>query len=168
LPVNRLDRRRAVERVSFDRPGPRHSAGEGTRDDFGDRGHFAVPSTRRRISLRAFPCARKATISRMASAPPRAGSDRLESSLTMTGLDVDDPRFPSESFQRLPKSSVRLSKSFRKRSIPFRFVPKISLGNLYLSKLYDRICRLNGRTNFPVTSRGSPRKVGAGSRGSGQ
>ncbi len=34
----------SVERMSLDRPSPRHSAGEGARDDFGDRGHFAIPS----------------------------------------------------------------------------------------------------------------------------
>ena len=62
----------------------------------------------------------------------------------MTGLDVDDPSFPSESFQRLPKSSVRPSKSFRKRSIPFQFVPKVSLLHLDLSKAYDRICEFAG------------------------
>jgi hypothetical protein len=65
----------------------------------------------------------------------------------MTGLDADDRSFPSESFQRLPKSSVRPSKSFRKRSISFQFLPKISPLNLDLSKAYDRnlrVCRLNG------------------------
>ena len=62
----------------------------------------------------------------------------------MTGLDADDPSFPSESLQRLPKISVRPSKSFRKRSIPFQFLPKISPLNLDLSKAYDRICEFAG------------------------
>ncbi len=39
----RSDWRRTVVRVPFDRPGPRHSAGEGARDDFGD--HAAVYNT---------------------------------------------------------------------------------------------------------------------------
>jgi hypothetical protein len=34
-----------------------------------------------------------------------AGSDRLESSFAMTGRDADDPPFPAERFQRLPKIS---------------------------------------------------------------
>ena len=51
----------------------------------------------------------------------RAGSDRLESSLPNDGA-----RRPSE--------------SFRKRSIPFQFVPKVSPLHLDVSKAYDRIC----------------------------
>jgi hypothetical protein len=38
----RYGRRWAVDPVSFDRPSPGHSAGEGARDDFGDGRHVGI------------------------------------------------------------------------------------------------------------------------------
>ena len=67
--------------------------------------------------------------------------------------------FQSESFQRLPKISAGLPKSFRKCSVSFRFFPKISLGNLYLSKLYVQIGRRTGRKFLPAAGAACSRAV---------
>jgi hypothetical protein len=74
----------------------------------------------------------------------KEGSDQLEASLVIAGLDAVDPPFPAGSFQRLQKISTGLPKNFRKRSISFRYSPKISIETIYFSKPYARSCRLNG------------------------
>ena len=69
------------------------------------------------------------------------------------------PLAPLALAETLPKISAGLPKSFRKCSVCFRFFPKISLGNLYLSKLYHRIDRRTGRKFLPAAGAARSRNV---------
>jgi hypothetical protein len=65
----------------------------------------------------------------------RAGSDRLESSLTMTGLDADDTPFHSESFQGLQKISAGLPNISENDPFPSDWFQKFHWATSILSKL---------------------------------